>query len=750
MSTLACFSFLALSTLWCSAQYYPSPKPVPATKEASLTRDLQGIPDNLKKIDLLLSLANIYYYKPERKPAFIDKSISLASSALKISEKLKNREKFNQSQYLIALCYIWEDNFKAAEAVLPLLDESTKNNLLVSIGFKALDVSHGKDDPNLITAEKMLERARVSSVQLKNKKNELTARHYLIMVNYMKDATVDPVKKLDEIIAEYKSSKVVGVQYVYQSLAGIYNDRSLADKSLYYIRQAIKEMHASGDLNPAGDFYNGLGLIFKQEKENDKEMEAKMTALSYYKTTPALGNIIGSINSVMMAYINQRKYQQAIDFLNKSLKEYSPNTLDEQMSVTSAYANAYLGLKQYALAEKYFLKRFKMNLEIAGPSFGSYDRMGYFYIESRQFTKARPYLEEAFRLKGPRTSPNALASLQYRLYLVDSAAGNYLSAIKHLNINHSYNDTIAKAKKNGEISKLLVQYEDDKKQSQIRSLKQQSQLDLANIKRASLIQNVSIAGTILVLIAGGIFYRQSIIRKKLNKEILAKNRRQEVLLSRLNRLLSEKQWLLKEVHHRVKNNLHTIISLLNIQAEFLKDDALLAIENSQHRIHAMSLIHQKLYASDDVQTIDMVEYIKELLNYLKSSFGEGDNIKYISRVDPLFLDVGQAMPLGLIINEAVTNSIKYAFPNDEKGTISIFMEKNDRMVTLTIADDGIGMPESAKNAKINSLGLKLIEGLSGDINATLKIESDQGTKLMIIFDPEYLNSLTVMEEEEIA
>ena len=253
-----------------------------------------------------------------------------------------------------------------------------------------------------------------------------------------------------------------------------------------------------------------------------------------------------------------------------------------------------------------------------------------------------------------------------------------------------------------------------------------------------------------MLILGGVFYRQSMIRQKLNKEILAKNRRQEVLLSKLNRLLSEKQWLLKEVHHRVKNNLHTIISLLNLQAEFLKDDALLAIENSQHRIHAMSLIHSKLYAAEDVQNIDMREYIKELVAYLKDAFGDAENISYSTEIDALLLDVGQAMPLGLIINEAVTNSIKYAFPGGRKGTISIQLSKIGKLVSLIISDNGIGMVSPTRDSNLSSLGLKLIEGLSADINAELAIENDNGTKLIISFDPEYLNSLTITEEEEMA
>jgi len=742
--------FLIGCSLYSSAQYYPAPQPVDRKNESILTRKLSTVTDQLTKADLLIDLANINYYKPERKPAFVKKAVQYALEASTVSQKLNNTKKFNQSQYILALCYLIQNDFKAAEALVSGLDDPTKNDLLVSIAFKTLDIADNSDTAKVHKAAQLLDQARLFSIKMKNKKNEMTCRLYLIMADHILNAKMDPVPALEQLVAEYKKTKIVGLHYVYQSLAGVYNERSLNDKSLYYIQEAIKEMHGSGDLVPAGDFYNGLGIIFKQEGENDKEMEAKLTSLSYYKLRPTSGNIIGSINSITMAFIHQKKYQESINFLNKNLKEYPPETEDEKMSVASAYGNAYLALKNYQLAEKYFLQRFQMNLKATGPTFSSYDRMGYFYIESKQYEKAGPYLKEALRLKTHLVSPNAISSLQFRMYLVDSAAGSYLSAMKHLSATHSFADSVLKAKKNTEISELLVKYEDEKKKSEIRSLKQKGQLDAANVKRAKLIENITIAGIIIVLLVGGLFYRQYRNKQKLNLEIISKNKHQEILLFKLNRLLSEKEWLLKEVHHRVKNNLHTIISLLNIQAEFLKDDALLAIENSQHRIYAMSLIHQKLYATDDIQTIDMFAYVTELVEYLKNSFGEQEHIKYLTEIDPLFLDVGQAMPLGLIINEAVTNSIKYAFPKHRDSTISISLKSETNRITMVIADNGIGIPQTAQNAKLSSLGLKLIEGLSGDINAEFRIENDNGTKISITFEPDYLQSLKIVEKEEMA
>ena len=130
-------------------------------------------------------------------------------------------------------------------------------------------------------------------------------------------------------------------------------------------------------------------------------------------------------------------------------------------------------------------------------------------------------------------------------------------------------------------------------------------------------------------------------------------------------MLAEKEWWLKEVHHRVKNNLHTIICLLESQAMYLEKDALQAIEKSQHRIYAMSLIHQKLYQNEDLQVIDMSVYLEEFIGYLKDSF-DTQGIDFIIHVDPVQLNLQQAIPVALIINEGVTNAIKYAFENRKR------------------------------------------------------------------------------------
>lgn len=748
LSLSALLSFCNI--FYCSAQYFSAPQPIDRTKEPGILRSIALQGENIKKVDLLLSLSNIYYYRPERKLAFITKSIGYAGQAATLSKKLGDKQKYYESRYLQSLGMLIQNKFSEVEAILPSLDDKTRCDLYVALGFHLLN-TRLRTEQMRPEAERVLLVAKALSIRLKAKRNELIARECLAITAFQMGKKADPGMEIEKVVQEYKKYKVGGIQYAYYLAADFYNYQSKNDIGMPYLRAGIKVMEETGDQLAEGDLYRLLAVVFKGEDEFEKELEAYRKALAAYKRYPGMGDMYHGIQGIAYGLIHLKKPEEALRFLDSAIRLNKPETYIQKLTIVNMYGNTHLALKDNKKAEKYFLERFRLVRENNDESYVTFDRMGYFYIESKQYSKARPFLEEAIRRITPSTTtPSAITSTKYRLYLVDSAEGKYLSAIRQLSATHSFSDSVAKDKKKKEIANLLVQYEDDKKQNMIRSLQQKAQLDLANIKRASLVRNLSIAGVLLMLILGGVFYRQSLIRQKLNKEILAKNSRQEVLLSRLNRLLSEKQWLLKEVHHRVKNNLHTIISLLNIQAEFLKDDALLAIENSQHRIHAMSLIHQKLYASDDVQTIDMKEYIKELVAYLKDGYGGAENITYRTEIDSLLLEVGQAMPLGLIINEAVTNSIKYAFPGKRKGTIAIQLSRAGSLVRLVISDDGIGLASPGVQSNLSSLGLKLIEGLSGDINAELTIENDNGTKLTISFDPEYLNSLTVKEEEEMA
>lgn len=284
-------------------------------------------------------------------------------------------------------------------------------------------------------------------------------------------------------------------------------------------------------------------------------------------------------------------------------------------------------------------------------------------------------------------------------------------------------------------SRLNIIYETEKKSMDIIKLKNQTQLQQSKLKNEVFLRNSMVTFVLLLLIILGLLYKSFRFKKKTNKVLETQQDEINKKNSTLQKLVVEKEWLLREIHHRVKNNLHMVVGLLASQTEFLKnEEALQAISSSQNRIQAMSLIHQKLYQSENLSIIDMPSYIFELTEYLKDSFEIRKSIRFVLDVDSFDLPLSHSIPIGLIFNEAVTNAIKYAFPNHENGIINISLKTTDnKNHILIIQDNGIGLPADFDPYNNPSLGVKLMHGLSADIEGRFLITNANGTKITLKF-----------------
>lgn len=199
--------------------------------------------------------------------------------------------------------------------------------------------------------------------------------------------------------------------------------------------------------------------------------------------------------------------------------------------------------------------------------------------------------------------------------------------------------------------------------------------------------------------------------------------------------LKEKDVLLKEIHHRVKNNLQIIISLLNLQSGYIKDEyTLKAVQDGQNRVRSMALVHEKFYQAEELTEIDFGEYASKLCSYLYQSYGDKtDRIEIKVTGDHVGLDMDTAMPCGLLVNEVVSNAYKYAFPGSVTGTITIDLKRVDKKVTLKISDSGVGLPDSFDVEKAESLGLQLIQALTSQLDGELKVSREKGTTFEVTF-----------------
>jgi len=203
---------------------------------------------------------------------------------------------------------------------------------------------------------------------------------------------------------------------------------------------------------------------------------------------------------------------------------------------------------------------------------------------------------------------------------------------------------------------------------------------------------------------------------------------------RLKRSLDEKEAMVQEVHHRVKNNMQVVSSLLGLQSMYLEDDKVQnALQESQNRVQSMAMVHEKLYQSKNLSSVDMGDYMHQITHHLLDNYQlESNKIKTNIQAEKVDMNIKTASPLGLIINELITNSIKYAFPNGE-GEITLKICSVDECYQLTVSDDGVGLPDGFQLDKTETLGLQLVNRLVRQIEGSIEVGDSKGTEFIIKF-----------------
>jgi len=223
---------------------------------------------------------------------------------------------------------------------------------------------------------------------------------------------------------------------------------------------------------------------------------------------------------------------------------------------------------------------------------------------------------------------------------------------------------------------------------------------------------------------------------QINQKLLGEIAERKLVEEALNKSIKEKDVLLKEIHHRVKNNLQIVSSLLSLQSQYVNEPGSVELfKESQSRIISMALIHEKLYQTGDLTRINLSEYANELIGDLFRSYSVNTHLmKYQIESKNILLDINTAIPCGLIINELVTNSIKHAFPDNRSGEIKIDIQCQDGNCILKIADNGIGFPDDLDINDVKTLGLQLVTSLTKQLDGTIKLDREGGTCFTIKFN----------------
>ncbi|WP_177222909.1 histidine kinase dimerization/phosphoacceptor domain -containing protein [Chitinophaga sp. YR627] len=559
------------------------------------------------------------------------------------------------------------------------------------------------------------------------------------------------IELLHQAEALYKKIGYTHLGGVYDLLGLAYRSTGELSAALDYQLRAIKEIESIGDTTQSlSTAYNGLGMMYYEMETFEKSVDAynkAFTIAEKLKDTTSMQYITGNLAN---SYIRLKNGVAALRVLKREERFFPPAGEKPKVLLEVAMVHAYIAGDKLDAARPYVMRLVAKEKTMDRNDVNRFQLLtatSSFYYMTRQYEKTIEECEEiGFITK--KYSMLAQEARNYRMwYKADSARGDFSSSIRHFQLYKFYSDSLFSVRKTSQINQLQVKFDTEKKdqalelkQKSIELLTRDSQLQKAELRRARFTRNVIIFGAVMLVIVLLLGYNRYQLRLRSNRqlkvqqdEINQQNLSLQALISSQHKLLEEKEWLVKEIHHRVKNNLQIVMSLLNTQAAFLDDkDALNAIRESRFRMQAISLIHHKLYQSENMALIDINVYIHELIHFLQDGFTGASRIRFDMQIAPVKLDVSQAVPIGLILNEAITNAIKYAFTDN--GTILISLQFTGRdQLTLVIADNGKGFATNAVTGVRKSMGLMLMHTLSEQLDGSLDIQSESGVVITVNF-----------------
>ena len=589
----------------------------------------------------------------------------------------------------------------------------------------------------------ILEKARAAFEQGGSRKRLADVLTDLAELYFLTDSTPAALHMALQALQLYQTVRYPKLQANYNVIASIYIRLGEYTEAVRYGLLSVHTAAATGDTSASlASYYNHLGVSYSYLNEWDPSelyfRKSLETALKYHDTA-SIVMVSGNLASIYGRY---GQYEKSRRFLTGMLTAYPGYFARDTIFIDTRWLEVYNGLRQFRKGEPYvkMLKKvvpredvlYYVRAEAAL-------RVAKYYMDQGIFDSARFFLDYYAAVSKKSKFAPASFVLPYYYFRLDSLSGRYPEAIRNYERYKSASDSILGVTKNRQLAQYSALYETGQKDKSIRLLKQQADEQASRLRQEIFLRRVTIGGVAVLLLLLSLLYYGYRLKQRSNRLLQEQRTVIDQKNERLEKLVAEKELLVTETHHRVKNNLYLISSLLESQGAYLQNEALYEIQKSQHRVQAISLIHQKLFLDGQVTDIDMSVYLREIVGFLRDSLVTDDNLVFDLDLDPIHLDVAKAVPLGLIVNEAVTNAVKYAFPpyastRHRAAWIGIALKQGPTgEYHLSVADNGVGLPGVQDGRQQKSLGMSLIEGLSRALQARLHIYSNPGTTIEVVF-----------------
>ena len=560
-----------------------------------------------------------------------------------------------------------------------------------------------------------------------------------------------------------------GIAKTERNLGTFYRLKGNYPDALSHYTRALAIYENINDGAGVGTTLGNIGNVYWNQNNYPKALDYYLKALNNSERLGDKNGIATNLGNIGSTYYNQGNYGEALDYYFKALKisdkvgdkNIITNNLGNIGGVYSiegdlagTHGDTILMKQKYYQALEYYFKALKVAQEAGNKNAIAYElgNIGALYISApslkptqgenkKGLALAEEYLMEELKIQNEISSLEGLKRSHQSLSELYIKKGEFKSALEHYKQFISVRDSIFNRENIQKFVRTEMNYEFDKKETLARQSEQ----------KQIVIRNAFIAGFVFVLILSILIFSGYRSKQKTNFELDIKNKKIETAIltiekqkemvdeknNSLQRLLIDKELLLKEIHHRVKNNLQIISSLLNLQSSTMTDKKVInALKQSQSRVNTMAILHNKLYQTEDFSNVSISKYIAQLVSSISDSFKTEDcNIEFkIDADERIKFNIDTAIPLGLIINELITNAFKYAFIGKDKGIISIELHRSEgNNFRFTFGDNGSGLPNNFKEKLSQSIGLELVEMLVKQLNGSLEIINNNGVRFNISF-----------------
>jgi two-component system, sensor histidine kinase PdtaS len=525
------------------------------------------------------------------------------------------------------------------------------------------------------------------------------------------------IRYYNKSLTAYSSMKdSLHVAVIETNLAIAYKNLTLYDKALEYSFRAIEHHEQLQQWQSLGSAYNTVSLVYLKVRDYKNALSFARKSLATRKKVGYTRGIGISYNNIGEIHLATKNYDSALVNLRASLRIKKENNDRKSFSHTLYNLGTVLfSLKRIGEAEDYFNQSLELRREFKDRvgEIECYNSLAKVALYEKNHQKAEIFLRQAENLLKEENYPELRRdNLELRIQMSDQIHQPAQSA-RYLRELLVVKDSILNRDKAESMNALQVQYETEVKENQILLLEEQGQLKTAEIRtKQILIYSLALAIVLLLVIALLIYKNFQTVRRSKDSY----------------------QLLLGELHHRVKNNLQLLASVLSLQSQQLKDEnALMTAKSIESRVNAMALIHRKLYGGGRARTINIREYVHELIDFLVYSYGFNKGALRIDLAVPdIEVDVDKAIPLGLILNEVISNSLKYAYHEHPDPSLVLAVNQSSNSdLEVRVSDNGKGFEYNPGADSEDSFGLKMIRLLIKELKGSVRIEATNGTSVYL-------------------